>query len=263
MTEVDLYDYGRRYRRNLELIEKDKLICKVNKRDIAAFVKMRLAKGSGYGRLAKVLYCLRNLAVWIKKPFRKATKNDLVALIGDLEGQGYAEHTKYDYKIVLKLFYKWLLGNDEDTPAIIKWLRPKLKNDKNKLPEELLTEEEVLRMAEAAENERDKAFVLVLYESGCRIGEILSLQLKNVNFDQFGAVIRVTGKTGDRRVRLVSSASTLASWMNYHPFKGEPDAMLWYAKGSMRRNRIACLSHTTVNQLLKIIAKKAGVKKNV
>lgn len=189
MSEVDLYNYGRRYRRNLEVIEGDKLICKENKKDITSFAKMRLAKGSGYGRVAKVLYCLRNLAIWIKKPFREATKDDLVALIGDLETHDYSEHTKYDYKIVLKLFYKWLKGNDETVPNEVKWLKPKLKNGRHKLPEDLITEDEVMQLVEAAEHPRDKAIVLVLYESGCRIGELLSLKMQNVKFDQYGAVL--------------------------------------------------------------------------
>lgn len=42
------------------------------------------------------------------------------------------------------------------------------------------------------------------YISGGRIGEILPLQLKNVTFDKNGAVFRVTGKTGDRRIRILA-----------------------------------------------------------
>ncbi|RLF00099.1 MAG: hypothetical protein DRJ59_07465 [Thermoprotei archaeon] len=44
------------------------------------------------------------------------------------------------------------------------------------LSEELLTEEEVKRLVKHATNLRDKALILTLYESGCRIGELLSLR---------------------------------------------------------------------------------------
>jgi len=71
------------------------------------------------------------------------------------------------------MFYKWLLGNDEEFPPVIKWLKPRLKNEKHKLPEELLTVEEVQLLANATTNPRDKALILILYESGCRIGELL------------------------------------------------------------------------------------------
>jgi integrase/recombinase XerD len=59
---------------------------------------------------------------------------------------------------------------------------------------ELLTEEAVKGLAEAAGNPRDRALVLVLYESGCRAGEILSLSIKNVQFDEYGAQLIVSGK---------------------------------------------------------------------
>ncbi|MGA2789578.1 MAG: site-specific integrase [Candidatus Bathyarchaeia archaeon] len=54
----------------------------------------------------------------------------------------------------------------------------------------------------AAENPRDKALISVLYESGCRIGEILSLKIRN-KFDNNCSVLIVNGKTGQHRVRLI------------------------------------------------------------
>ena len=70
-----------------------------------------------------------------------------------------------------------------------------------KLPEELLTEEEIQKMISSCANLRDRALVSVLYESGCRIGEIGNLRIKDVLFDEYGAKIDVLGKTGARRVR--------------------------------------------------------------
>ena len=171
MVKIDLYNYPKRLEGAIDKVKKLETICEEDKQAIISFSKVRLAKGSSHGRVAKVVYCMRLLATWLKKPFRQATKDDLIALVGELEGNDhYAEYTKYDYKIVLKMFYKWLLGNDEEFPSVIKWLKPDLKNESHKLPEELLTEDEVLKIAEAAENPRDKAIVLVLYEAGCRIG---------------------------------------------------------------------------------------------
>ena len=163
----------------------------------------------------------------MKKPFFKATKDNLIALVGELNSiSKYSEHTKYDFKVVLKMFYKWLKGNDEFFPPEIAWLKKDMKHQRHKLPEELLTEDEVLMMANRADNLRDKALILVLYETGCRIGELISLSIKNVIFDQYGAILRVTGKTGDRRVRIISSSSALASWMNIHPRRDSPDSLL-------------------------------------
>lgn len=263
MAKVDLYNYPQRLKYSLENMKKDKSVNKENKIDIVSFSKSRLARGSSHGRVAKVVYCLHRLAKWFRKSFRKADKEDLIKLVGELETTNYAEWTKYEYKIVLKMYYKWLLGNDEEFPKIIKWMVPKMKNEKSKLPEELISQEEVLKMSSSAEILRDKAFVLVLYESGCRIGEILTIQLKNVRFDQYGAIIRVSGKTGDRRIRLISSASILASWVNTHPGSDDPEAMVWCQLANSARNTRLCIGHRSVLSVIKRLARKAGIKKRI
>lgn len=58
-------------------------------------------------------------------------------------------------------------------PEEVRWIKPSCKK-KRMLPEALITGEELKKLAEAAENLRDRAIVLVDYESGGRIGEVLS-----------------------------------------------------------------------------------------
>jgi ribosomal protein L40E len=144
----------------------------------------------------------------------------------------------------------------------------KIKQPKNStLPEEILTEEEIKRIAEAAFTIRDKAFVLALYESGARIGEFLPLKLKHVSFDKYGAILRVTGKTGDRRIRLVASALPLQRWIEEHPDKDNPEAFLWCKIPSYdnnpKRSAKRHLSYGFISRLLRELAEKAGVKKKV
>ena len=267
MSGFDLYNYPKRLEQAINKLNNDGLVCEQNKQAIIAFSKVRLAQGSSHGRVAKVVYCLRFLAKWLKKPYLEATKDELISLIGDLESNPkYAEYTKYDFKIVLKMFYKWLKGNDEEFPQEIKWLTPKLKNEAHKLPENLLTEDEILQLANVANHPRDKAIILVLYETGCRIGELLSLKMKNIQFDQYGAILRVTGKTGDRRIRIVSSAPVLASWINIYEKANDPEAPLWpprASNGSSRKNAIRFLGHRSVYELIRELARKAGIRKHI
>jgi len=50
---------------------------------------------------------------------------------------------------------------------------------------------------------------------------------KILAFDEYGAVLHVSGKTGERRVRVVSSAPLLSAWLTHHPTRDQPDAPLW------------------------------------
>ncbi|MBU0591932.1 MAG: tyrosine-type recombinase/integrase [Candidatus Micrarchaeota archaeon] len=264
MEGMDIHSYQQNFESTLEKVRIDDGICKENKEAIVSFCKKQLAKGHSYGRVAKVAFCLRKWAMWLKKPFKDATKDDLISIVGDLEANPrYAHQTKYDFKVILKMIYKYVKGNDEVYPPEISWLRQNMKKQRHKLPEELLSEEEVLKMANAADTIRDKAFILVLYETGCRIGEILTTKIKNVMFDQYGAILRVTGKTGDRRVRIISSAPILANWIDIHPYKNDPESIVWYPNATNRRNHRKVMKHQSVYVLIRKLANDAGVSKRV
>ena len=263
MSGFEVHRHQKSIKDAVRRVGEDKGVCERNKALIISFSKTRLAKGIGRLRVCKCIYCLRYLAKWLRKPFDKASKNDLIRLVGKIENKDYSENSKYDFKVVLKILYKWLRGDDEAFPQEVSWLKPKVRNNGHKLPEELLTDEEVFRLAKATDNPRDRAFVLVLYESGCRIGEIISLKMKNVVFDQYGVVLRVTGKTGDRRVRIISSAPALASWVQIHAKADDPEAPLWPPLATSHRYQDHPIEYRSVYVLLLKLAERAGIKKRI
>lgn len=89
---------------------------------------------------------------------------------------------------------------------------------------------------------------------------MLGLRLKHVDFDDYGAVIRVYGKTGSRRVRLVSSVPHLSNWIEHHPRKGNED-YLWVNVGTTNHGKRT--GYQNARKLLKQIARKAGIEKAV
>ena len=260
MNEYVMYKSQTNFEQELGRLNASGLHSKT-KKQIEDFARIRLAKGSSKLRVVKCMYCIRYLAGWLNKDFSKATKTDLIRLVTEIDSKNYSDYTRYDFKIVLKMFYKWLLGKDEESPKVIKWLKPKLKNAKHKLPEELLTAEEVAKLANATTNPRDKALILVLYESGCRIGELLYMKLKNVQFDNYGAVLLVNGKTGSRRVRIIASVQILSQWLQEHPDKDNPSAPLWPAR--LGRYAPTPFSYPSVLSMFKRAREESGVKKRI
>jgi hypothetical protein len=63
---------------------------------------------------------------------------------------------------------------------------------------------------------------------------ILSAKIRQVQFDQYGAVFIVNGKMEYRRIRLIKSAPLLAGWLDTHPSRNDPNAPLWVNVGSTR-----------------------------
>lgn len=86
----------------------------------------------------------------------------------------WEDSTKHDYKSAVKKYFQWLKGCEEESnkfPDEVKWIKIRYK-EKRKLPEELITGEELKKLAAAAENLRDAAILLVDFETGGRIGEV-------------------------------------------------------------------------------------------
>ena len=185
------------------------------------------------------------------------TEEDIKDLVRKIGQMNYTELTKLDHKKVIKKFFKWLDGNDKR----VKWIKTWMNNSKEKLPEELLNKDDIQRMIKACYTVRDKALISVLWESGCRAGELLGMKIKNVQFDEKGAVIIVHGKTGSRRLRLVSSVPHLSNWLEHHPLKNNPEAPLWVSVGS--KNHAKQIMYHCLNARLRKIAKRAGIKKKV
>jgi integrase len=149
-------------------------------------------------KLNKYIFTLSVLKRMSKFDFIYACEDDIKNLVNSMEKSEKRAWTKHRYRVILKRFLHYL-GKEPD------WLKAGNGRSRDVLPEEIFSEDEVKRLAEAAYTNRDRAFVLSLYESGCRIGEFLPLKLKHVNFDKRGAVLRVNGKTGPRRIRIVFS----------------------------------------------------------
>jgi site-specific recombinase XerD/ribosomal protein L40E len=216
-----------------------------------------------FSRLTVAGYTDR-ISTWVKyiaKDLDKLTKDDTKEMVRRLEENGYAKSTKSMLKGTLKKIlqfvheYEW---DSREYPECVSWLKTKTEFSE---PREVLTKEEVLKMIEGAYNIRDKAFISILYESGCRVSEILTLKIKHVEFDNYGAIIRVEGKTGVRRVRLVSSVVYLSQWLNAHPSRDNADAPLWVSMGN--RNHENKLSYLSFYLILRRIAKKVGVEKKI
>ncbi|MFH1377108.1 MAG: tyrosine-type recombinase/integrase [Candidatus Woesearchaeota archaeon] len=138
----------------------------------------------------------------------------------------YSKQTIEQIKLSIKTFFK-RIGKSE----VVEDIKIK-RNKKFKVPDDIFTKEDILKLVGCADNFRDKALVFTLYESGCRSGEWLNVRLKNVALDEYGAVVVVSGKTGSRRIRLLDSVPDLTSWLNQHPSKNDPEAPLWTNIGS-------------------------------
>jgi len=258
MKNFDIYNFKRRVELAIRRIEKSNLP-DITKRLLVEFSDYCIAEGLALPTIEKHLFVLRNVARWAKKDIDKTDKKDMVRIVGILEKSHYSSEVRHATKVSIKKFYKWLNGGEE-YPNKVKWIKSS-QRVKKRLPEDLLSKEDIKKMINVADHIRDKALISLLYESGFRIGELLPLMIKNIEFDEYGAKILVPeeGKTGMRKIRLVSSVPYLATWIENHPLKDNPESPLWVGIGT--RNKNEAIGYQNTRTLIINLAKKANIKK--
>lgn len=159
----------------------------------------------------------------------------------------------------LKLFFRFLLPKKEKQL----FQNITIKRPRRHLPvDQLITREDISKIIDACEKPRDRALFMLMWDSGGRINELLSLNIGHVQFDRYGAIVIVHGKTGMRRLRLISSVPDLQTWINMHPLRADAQAPLFVTtrcySGRPRR-----LDMRTVENKLTHVARAARITKPV
>jgi len=147
------------------------------------------------------------------------------------QGKQLSKRTQAYYLIALRAFLKWLARQDLEVLSAEKIDLPKAE------PHQLsfLTAEQVQRLLQmpdvhSVRGARDKAILEVLFSTGLRVSELVSLNRDQVNLEtkEFGVV----GK--GRRLRVVFLSDQAVYWLNHylqHRTDDWPPVFIRYAKG--------------------------------
>jgi integrase/recombinase XerD len=241
--KIDIHNFKRRLscvEASLQLAEN---IPRFDKDIIYDFENQMFADGLGIARISKYLTELKGLYKLTSWSIQRVTSKEITALLACIERRDWKPWTKHDYKLALRKYLVYC--KHEDIAKLIKL--PKVNN--GKLPEELITPGHIEELLEATCSIHDKAFIFCLWESGARIGELLSLRRKHVQFDCLGAILIVDGKTGMRRVRLMEAASILDEWISDRSFRQEDPIFPNTYRAYVKR--------------LKTLSKRAGIIKRI
>jgi len=237
-----------------------------NKQSIERFVELKCVNGQSEKTIFHQSRIVRELSDFLQKPFRNATEQDIFAFIGH-KSKTCGERSLFMYKLITKAFYKFLYGLEDSYPEQVKNLNKNLKHNGNNhkvaiKPEEILTKEDIATLVRHCEYYRDEAILTVLYESGCRIGEFVGMNVGHLVDHKHGKTLVVDGKIGQRRILLVESVPYLNKWLEHHPMKdsaNKDEIPLWCTlKPPFKRAEL-----NTIQCLLRTLRKRSETKKRM
>ena len=178
------------------------------------------------------VYCSRLTEVARNFVLTEATTETVNGYLQELKELGRADETINGYSTALRTFYRWFDGdvNPDDIARV------KKSNENAFDPSDVLTREEIQEMLDAADNPRDRAVFALLVFTGMRNNAVRTLRIKDVDvqksrwtFNEEMEGLKGAHKNGQTRP-LLGARGPVRDWLNYHPYKNDPDALLVTAK---------------------------------
>lgn len=172
--------------------------------------------------------CLSKIARALHKDLDDLNNKDMRGYFKTLQGMSngtryafyqslrsyFCDLKRYDRQMNQDLTSKWEeLMENVKRPSLSK----RLMSD-----DDLVKPEDLQKLIKAARNTRDKAFLSMLFETGCRIGELASVEVKDVHLESEPARLyiqhsKTEDKAGRRVVYLINSIPYLKRWFDDHP----------------------------------------------
>lgn len=222
-----------------------------------------------------------------RKPFKKFTKADVISFLDAMKNRKFTDRryrvsTNPDkpdkqlanssmnlIKFRVKRFFQWLWGCEKGKyPENVRWIEIKtIKGDHELIPEELPTSKEVKAMVESTDNPRDRALISLMAESGARVGEISTICLKDICWNEQGFILNIrsckTKSKSGRRIPLCACAEDIKRWINdYHPFKNNAQAPL-FISFTDTRSPPTNLKVDSIAAIVRNVAARAGVETRI
>lgn len=164
----------------------------------------------------------------LSKKYKESKREDIEKFVTSvnknqfkkLDGNNFSGSTKSDIKKFLKKFYKWLKGDCETYPKEVSWISTRIRKDEKPKQKPTLTHKEVVEFANTFQKVEYRVLMLLLFDSGFRIQEMLSVKRKDLTWEDFDTGRKCfwikcnTSKTLTRKVPIPFFTEDIQTFVN-------------------------------------------------
>lgn len=181
-----------------------------NSNYLAMFLNAKKIEGCSERTLAYYKTTVEKLLDGIADPIRKVTTDDIREYLASYQGLNDCSKTTIDnIRRNISSFFTWL---EEEDYIIKSPMRRIHKIKTTKTVKEVISDEEIEKMRDKCKNLRDLSIIDLLYSTGMRIGELVRLNIDDIDFEERECI--VFGK-GDKERRVYFDAKTKIHLMGY------------------------------------------------
>lgn len=170
---------------------------------IEAFISAKKIEGCSDRTLKYYRNTMESVSGRVNKPFRFITTNDLRVYLANYQNERNVSKVTIDnVRRIMSSFFSWL----EDEDYIMKSPVRRIKKVKvSKVFKEIYSDEELEIMRDNCDAVRDLAMIDILSSTGMRVGELVNLDIQDIDFENRECI--VLGK-GDKERKVYFDART-------------------------------------------------------
>jgi len=174
-------------------IEKRKQIS--NQEYLRMFLAAKTIEGCSKRTIQYYRVTIEKMLTVMNQPIRKISTDDMRSYLSQYqEWNGCSKVTVDNVRRNISSFFSWL---EEENYILKSPMRRIHKIKTNQQVKEIITDEDIERLRDSCSCKRDLAMIDLLYSTGIRVGELVNLNISDVDFDARECV--VFGKGGKER----------------------------------------------------------------
>lgn len=208
--------------KNKEIREKKVVLPKDNNEALDFFIAAKKIEGCSIKSLNYYYTTLVKMFGKIDVIYFSITTEDIRSYLSDYqEHSGVSKATIDNMRRIISSFFSWLENED----YIMKSPARRIKKVRvGKIVKEIYTEENIELMRQNCKNARDLAIIDMLYSTGMRVGELVRLNISDIDFENKECV--VLGK-GNKQRKVYFDAKTKIHLQQYLNSRKDTDPALF------------------------------------
>ena len=215
-----------------------------------SFLSAKKIEGCSEKSLKYYFSTIEALLNKLNKNISNISTNDLRLYLSDYqEKNGSSKVTIDNIRRIFSSFFSWL----EDEDYILKSPVRRIHKVKTaKTIKEILTDEEIEKLRDNTNNIRDLAIVEILSSTGMRVGELVKINTKDIDFQERSCI--VTGK-GNKQREVYFDARTKIHLLEYINSRKDTEEALFVSFSKPNKR----LTINSIESILRNLGKKCNI----
>lgn len=224
---------------------------------VRLYIAVKSTEGLSAGTIENYERVLCMFFLWVRRPPEEIVANDIRMWLYEYgQSKHIQDGTLDQYRAYICRFFRWAAENEYLKRNPAQPIRP-IKCEKK--TRSAMSQLELENLRSVCKTKRDKAMIEFLYSTGCRVSELLSVKLSDIDWE--AKTIHLFGKGKKHRLSFMNARCEVAlkSYLDSREDKLEQVFVSERKYGGRPKQ----LTKEAVERVVKILSKAAGLNKRI